>query len=110
QRSTSSAIPACGPKRPSVSRMSLSSRSRFHLHELRRLHRKRRGVRRRDHRLPHARGKRSAPTGVELGQDVVEQEQRARLEERRLGKEERKDGEPLLTLRAELAQIALRAR
>ena len=55
QRSTTSAIPACGPKRESALRTASPSRSTFHLYQLRRLERQRAGVRRRDQRLPHAR-------------------------------------------------------
>ena len=67
--------------------------------------RKRRAMRRRDHRLAEGRRPRAARTaaapGVELGEDVVEEQQRRRGQELRLGQEQGEQGEPLLALRAE---------
>ena len=80
QRSTSSAMPACGPKRESSERIWLPSGSSFDLHDLGGLDRQRRPVRRGDHRLPHARNalrEHLAPAGIELGEHVVEQQQAA---------------------------------
>ena len=52
-----------------------------------------------------------APALVELGEDVIEQEQRRRGapfgQERRLGEDQREDREALLSLRAEAAQVAV---
>ena len=105
-------MPACGPKRSSSVRMSLPSRSRLHLHDLRRLDRQRGRVRRRDHCLPHARNplrQHLAAARVELREDVVEEEEWCGLEQLRLREEEREDGEALLALRAELAKVAVGA-
>ena len=49
------------------------------------------------------------PARIELGQDVVEQEEWRRRQQLRFCEQEGKHGEPLLALRAVLAQIALAA-
>src|SRR5581483_8575777 len=112
QRSSSSAMPACGPNRASSPRRSSASRSTAHLDELRGLEGKRRGVRGGDHRLPHAGdplGEHAAAARVELGEDVVEEQERRRVEQRRLREQQREHREPLLALRPELAQVAAAA-
>ncbi len=48
----------------------------------------------------------AAAAGVELGEDVVEEQQRRRGKELRLGEEQGEQGEPLLALRAEAPQVA----
>src|SRR5436309_5929610 len=91
QRSIASPMPACGPKRASDERASSASLSRAHLHDLRRLERKRRALRRRDHDLPElgdAGREHAPPSLVELREDVVEEQQRLAPEELRLGKDE----------------------
>src|SRR6478672_1666618 len=91
QRSTSSAMPACGPKRRSSARISLPSGSMLHLHELRGIDRQRRRMRRGDHRLTHARdtlGQNAAPAEVELREHVVEQQKRWARQELRLGQQQ----------------------
>ena len=92
----------------------LPSGSRLHLHELGRLDGKRGGVRRSDHRLARCRDtlrQHLPPARVELGEDVVEQEQeRRRRQQLGLREEEREHGQALLALRAELAQVAVAAR
>src|SRR5438552_3171724 len=108
QRSTSSARPAWTPKRESSRRSSSDSLSRGHLHDLRRLDRQCRGLRRRDERLLHAGDPGSedaAATNVELRQDVVEEQQRTAGDELGLGEEQGEQREPLLPLRAEAAQV-----
>src|SRR5581483_2451973 len=112
-RSTIEASPACGPKRASSRRSSSDSLSRSHLHDLRRLGRQRRRLRRGHHGLLHVRNPRrqhAAAAGVELREDVVEQEQRARRGELRLREQQREQHEPLLALRAEAAQVAAAGR
>ena len=68
-------------------------------------------------RLPDARdagGEDAPPLRVELGEHVVEQEERREAaavgDQLRLGEEEREHREPLLALRAEAAQLAARRR
>src|SRR5438874_5670370 len=109
QRSTSSARPTWTPNRESSRRSSSDSLSRGHLHDLRRLHRQCRRLRRRHERLLHARdpgGEHGAATHVELRQDIVEEQQRPAGDELSLGEKQRKQRKPLLTLRAEAAQVA----
>src|SRR5919198_550436 len=87
QRSTSSAIPACGPKRASSERISSASGSKLHLHQLGRFQRQRSWVRRRDDSLTHlsdALGENPPAAEVELGEHVVEQKQRRFRQELRL--------------------------
>ena len=61
-------------------------------------------------RAPHALGKDPAAAGIELREHVVEQEKRRNTgavdDGLRLGEEKRKQREPLLSLRAEAAQVA----
>src|SRR5439155_18738123 len=113
QRSTTSAIPACGPKRASSDLISLPSGSILHLHDLRRVGWERRRMCRCDHRLPHTRDplcEHTAPAKVELREYVVEQEQRRRVEQLCLREQQREHRQPLLALRAELAQVEIAAR
>ncbi len=79
QRATTSARPACGPKRESSARTCSDSLSRGHLHDLGRLDRQRASLRRGDHDLLHARdavGEHAAAARVELREHVVEEQQR----------------------------------
>ena len=84
-----------------------------HGEELRRRQRQRLGAGRGHERLAAAprRSEQPAAVGVELGERVVEQQERrdAALggEELGLGEEQREHGDPLLSLRAERAEVAV---
>src|SRR5262249_36077135 len=91
QRSTTSAIPACGPNRDSASRTSSPSRSTFHLHDLCRIQRQRTHVRRGDHRLAHLRNtldKGTPSAEAELRKHAVQ------AHERRRGPRPQRDEQP----------------
>src|SRR5581483_7201938 len=110
QAASTSPSAAFGPWRRSSRRNSSPSGSRAHLHELVGLGGKHGGVGRRHERLAGAAdaGGEDAPAGrVELGENVIEQQERrdagALGEQLRLGQEER---EPLLALRAEGPEVA----
>src|SRR5262249_55945556 len=92
------------PNRESSRRTASDSGPRGPLHELGGVGGERRALRRRDHGLTQAAdGLRQDPAaaGVELRQDVVEQEQRRRGKKTRLRQEKREERQPLLALRAE---------
>ena len=91
QRSSTSPRPACGPKRDSSARTSLPSLSRGHLHDLRRLERERAPLGCGDHDLPQlgdARREHAAAAGIELREDVVEQQQRLAVQQLGLREEQ----------------------
>ena len=92
---------------------SLPSRSRLHLHDLRRLDRQRGRVRRRDHRLSLP-ARRSASTRRRPGSSSESTSSSSSsggaVEQLRLREQQREHGQPLLALRAELAQVAVAAR
>jgi len=70
-------------------------------------------VRRGDHRLSHCRNtvrQRAASSRVELGEHVVEQQQRRAGQKLCFGEQQREDGETLFPLRAILAEVARPAR
>ena len=106
--------PACGPKRDSSARISLSRADPCSTStSCAGLDRQRGRVRRRDHRLPHA--PRRARPGRGGGRGRAPRARRragaaAARQQLRLGEQEREHGEPLLALRAELAQVAVAAR
>ena len=72
------------------------------------------GVRRGDHRLAHRRDARGEHAGAGRGRAPRARRRAgaaaAQVEQLRLGEEQREHGEPLLALRAELAQVAAAAR
>ena len=82
------------------------------LHHLCGLERKRRRMGRGDHRLSHTREplRQHLPAAqVELGEDVVEEQQGRLGQELCLGEQQREDGEALFPLRAELAEVTVAA-
>src|SRR5579884_2408626 len=118
QAASRSPMAAFGPSRPSSCRTSSPSGSIVHLpgshfEQLVGLGRKHRGIRRRHERLAgarHPRGENAAAAGVELGEDIVEQQKRrdpaALGEQLRFGEQQREHGETLLALRSEDAEVA----
>jgi hypothetical protein len=106
-------MPACGPNRESSDLIWLASGSSFDLHDLGGLDRQSRPVGRGDHRLPHPRNalrENLPPAWIELGEDVVEQEQGWCGQQFRFRKQEGQHRKTLLALRPELAQITIAAR
>ena len=104
QRAQMSPRSAGPPKRVSSRRTESDSESRGHLHDLARLGGERRAVCRRDHGLAEPRDRcreDGAAARIELREHVVEQQQRGRGQEPRLGEQEREQRQPLLALRAE---------